>query len=128
MVKEVDEDDNEDRESDNEQEEQEAEPEPDEKSVKRIKKVKALIREWIETDRAIKEYTLKMKKHKDAKKETEEKILVLIEKTGLEEHKFTMKQDDGVHRIYRAKSTSKGGYREDIIRESMMVVLEKKRL
>lgn len=112
----------------NEEVEEENTEEDEDKNAKRIKKIKGLIREWIGTDEVIKTYNQKIKKHKDAKKEIEEKILVLIEKTGLEEHKFTMKHDDGVQRIYRAKSVSKGAYKEDMIRESMMSIIGKEKV
>ena len=103
------------------------EEEKSERQLKREKKIKKMIKDWWVTDRAIKEFNTKQKKLRDQKKELETNILELMEKAELTEHKFTMKNGDTMQNIYRAKSVSKVGIKEDLIKMSIMQIIPNER-
>ena len=103
------------------------EEEKSEKQLKREKRIKKMIKDWWVTDRAIKEFNTKQKKMRDQKKELEMGILELMEKAQLTEHKFTMKNGDTMQNIYRAKSVSKAGIKEDLIKMSIMQIIPNER-
>jgi len=117
--------DDDDEEEDQNEKEQEDVSEDEEKRIRREKKVKKMIATWSETDNKIKLVNKEVKKLKDAKKEMEEQVLELLEKTGLEEHKFAIKTGDTKKSIYRAKSTTKGGLKEELVRNAIMEVVQK---
>ena len=117
--------------------ESEAEPLSDEENaVEEIRKRKKLqeilkkrVHEWLDNDDKVKAITLRAKKYKDAKKQLEEGITKLIIALDLDGKKLDIRDDDNNvrSRVCRYKSTTRGGLKEDIIRDALMEIMQSER-
>jgi hypothetical protein len=98
-------------------EEEDEEPEeakPDYKGQLRDK-----IIQWIDLDDLIKEKNSELRELKSLKKNQETRILLLIDKHGLDDKKFDMK-DRFNCRVFQSKTVSKGAIKETIIKDALM--------
>lgn len=96
------------------------------KNIILAEKTRVLLRrkitDWLDIDDKIKELTAKVKKYKDAKKIQEDYVLKLITRLGVEEDKFDIPDDNDQlrSRVYRYRSVTKGGLKEDIVKDALM--------
>ena len=91
-------------------------------ALKTKEKLKNKINSWLDYDDKIKELNGKTKKYKDAKKQQEDTIISMITKLGMEDNKIdvTDNKDQLRGRVYRYRSVTKGGLKEDIIKDALM--------
>lgn len=85
-------------------------------------RLKNKINSWLDFDDKIKELNAKSKKYKDAKKQQEDNIIEMLTKLGMEDNKIDVHdtKDNLRGRVYRYKSITKGGIKEDIIKDALM--------
>lgn len=116
---------------------EEAEPLSDEENaVEEIRKRKKLqqilknkVNEWLDNDDKVKTITARAKKYKDAKKQLEEAITKLIIGLDLDGKRLDIYDDNNNirSRVCRYKSTTRGGLKEDIIRDALMEIMQSER-
>ena len=87
--------------------------------------LKRKITEWLDNDDKIKELNTKVKRYKDAKKQSEEVIMKMINVLGMEESKIDVHDDNKQlrSRVYRYKSTTRGALKEETIKNALMEVI-----
>lgn len=107
-----------------------SESEKSEKKPKKLGKktreqLKRKITEWLDNDDKIKELNTKVKRYKDAKKQSEEVIMKMINVLGMEESKIDVHDDNDQlrSRVYRYKSTTRGALKEETIKNALMEVI-----
>lgn len=101
------------------QSESSEEPVMSEKDSLRLKRK---IEQWMNYDDTIKKLNIKTKKYRDAKKNQEETIMNMIEKFHINDTKINVRDKDNNIRgkVYRYKSTTREGLKEDIIKNVLM--------
>ncbi len=87
--------------------------------------LKRKITEWLDNDDKIKELNAKVKRYKDAKKQSEEVIMKMINVLGMEDSKIDVHDDNEQlrSRVYRYKSTTKGALKEETIKNALMEII-----
>lgn len=97
-------------------------------SRKSKERLKAKIIEWMNEDDVIAELNAKLKKHKDLKKQREQKIIEMITKMGMGESKIDITEGNNLRgRVYRHKHITKGPLKEDIIKSALMEAMRDQR-
>jgi len=89
---------------------------------KHFAKLKKEIVIWLDHDDKIKELNVKMKEHKDEKKEKELLIMEMISKLGVDDEPMNIRGGNGQLRgkVCRQKSVTKGALKDEIIKNALM--------
>lgn len=111
--------------SDSDSDSEKSEKKPKKLGKKTREQLKRKITEWLDNDDKIKELNTKVKRYKDAKKQSEEVIMKMINVLGMEESKIDVHDDNDQlrSRVYRYKSTTKGALKEETIKNALMEVI-----